>query len=57
MAKTFYLSDTYDNSVAWVFETLDEAQVVMEGMQEADRKQYPDEIHNYVITDESPFSS
>ena len=55
MTKTYYLSDTYDNSVAWVFETLDEALVVMEGIKVADSKQYPDEKHNYIITEELPF--
>jgi hypothetical protein len=55
MAKTYYLSDTYDNNQAWVFATLDEAQEIMAGMQEADRKQYPDEMHEYVITEEKPF--
>jgi hypothetical protein len=54
MSKTYYLSDTYDNSVAWVFTTLDEAQVVMAGMQEADLKN-DDENHFYEITTELPF--
>lgn len=54
MAKTFYLSDTFDTNQAWVFATLDEAQLVMESMQIADRNQYPDEMHNYVITETSP---
>jgi hypothetical protein len=55
MTKTYYLSDTYDNNQAWVFATLDEAQAVMESMQIADSNQYPDEMHDYVITETSPF--
>ncbi len=52
MAKTFYLSDTFDNNQRWVFSTLDEALLVMESMQIADSNQYPDEIHQYEITEE-----
>jgi hypothetical protein len=54
MTKTYYLSDTYDNSVAWVFATLDEAQVVMDSMKIADSKN-DDENHYYEITEELPF--
>ena len=55
MTNEFYLFDTLNLDVYWTFQTLDEAQEVMSGMQEADRKQYPDEIHNYEISDLAPF--
>lgn len=51
MTKTFYLSDTFDTNQKWVFETLDEALAVMESMKIADSNQYPDEVHQYEITE------
>ena len=55
MANEFYLYDTLNLDVYWTFETFAEAQEVMTGMQRADRKQFPDEIHNYEISDLAPF--
>jgi hypothetical protein len=55
MANEFYLYDTLNLDVYWTFETFAEAQKVMTGMQNADRKQFPDEIHNYEISDLAPF--
>jgi hypothetical protein len=55
MATEFYLYDTLNLDVYWTHETLAEAQEVMEGMQRADLKQFPDEIHNYEISDLAPF--
>jgi len=55
MANEFYLYDTLNLDVYWTFETLAEAQEIMAGMQRADRKQFPDEIHNYEISDLAPF--
>jgi len=55
MANEFYLYDTLNLNVYWTFETFAEAQEIMAGMQRADRKQFPDEIHNYEISDLAPF--
>lgn len=55
MANEFYLFDTLNLDVYWTFETFAEAQEVMAGMQRADLKQFPDEIHNYEISDLAPF--
>jgi len=55
MATEFYLYDTLNLDVYWTFETFDEAQEIMLGMKRADLKQFPDEIHNYEISDLAPF--
>jgi hypothetical protein len=55
MTKTYYLSDIYNHTYAWVFETLDEAQVILEAVKIADYKQDPYAIHEYIITEDLPF--
>jgi hypothetical protein len=55
MTKTYYVSDIWNHTYAWPFETLEEAKAEIELIKIADFKQDPNIVHEYIITEELPF--